>query len=214
MFVTHLITFVFRPSMTRTSTRDRQRPSKKHYRPQTVNLRDLRPTPKVVPPRKIYVQYPYYDQMECGYKTVEARPNYPCLRDLVPGTLVEFENQYSGRSFLATITSRRVHRDFATMLRKETIKDCLPDQDPDDLQRAVNVYHSFRDETYKFIAKKHGVVSFRFEHVEPIKPKRVPRTHVRNEYKRNSLCAIFEYCNPKFEYVKRRRQERLNNLIL
>jgi len=202
--------------MTRTPTNRRQRPSKEHhYRPKVVNLRDMRSKPKkVVPPRVIYVQQPYYDQMECGSKKVEARPNYPCLQDLVPGTRVEFSNRYSGRSFLATITSRRVHRDFATMLRKETIKDCLPNRDPYDLQRAVNVYHSFRNETYKFIAKKHGVVSLRFEHVEPIKPKRAPRTHVRSEYKRNSLCAIFEYCNPKFEYAKRKCRERLNNLIL
>jgi len=113
--------------------------------------------------------------MECGSKKVEARPNYPCLRDLVPGTQVEFSNRFSGRSFLATITSRRVHRDFATMLRAESIKDCLPDRDPYDLQRAVNVYHSFRNETYKYIVKKHGVVSLRFEHVEPIQPKRAPR---------------------------------------
>ena len=147
------------------------------------------------------MQQPYYGQMECGSKKVEARPNYPCLRDLVPGTQVEFSNQYSGRSFLATITSRRVHRDFATMLRKETIKDCLPHRDPYDLQRAVNVYHSFRNETYKFIAKKHGVVSFRFEHVEPpVQPKR-PCIHDRSEYDRNSLCSIFEY-------VERKRFER------
>ena len=201
--------------MTRTPTNRRQRPSKEHhYRPKVVNLRDMRSKPKVIPPRVIYVQQPYYDQMKCGSKKVEARPNYPCLQDLVPGTRVEFSNRYSGRSFLATITSRRVHRDFATMLRKETIKDCLPNRDPYDLQRAVNVYHSFRNETYKFIAKKHGVVSLRFEHVEPIQPKRAPRKHVRSEYKRNSLCAIFEYCNPKFEYAKRKRRERLNNLIL
>ena len=116
--------------------------------------------------------------------------------------------------FIATITSRRVFRNFHTMLRAESIKDCLPDRDPYDLQRAVNVYHSFRNETYKFIARKHGVVSFRFEHVEPIKPKRVPRTHVRREYKRNSLCAIFEYRNPIFEQAERKRRERLNNLIL
>ena len=187
------ITFPSPPKSNMTRTTDnRPRPSKKkyRYRPQTVNLRDLRPKPKVVPPRKIYVQNPYYEQMECGEKTVEARPNYPCLRDLVTGTLVEFANQYSGRSFLATITSRRVHRDFATMLRKETIKDCLPDRDPDDLQRAVNVYHSFRHETYRFIARKHGVVSVRFEHVEPVQPKRTTCTHDRSEYDRNSLCMF------------------------
>ena len=204
--------------MTRTHTDRCSRPSKKKYRPQVVNLRDIRPKPKVVTPRVIYVQQPYYGQMECGSKKVEARPNYPCLRDLVPGTQVEFSNRFSGRSFLATITSRRVHRDFATMLRAESIQDCLPDRDPYDLQRAVNVYHSFRNETYKYIAKKHGVVSLRFEHVEPvykpIQPKRAPRTHKRNEYKRNSLCAIFEYGNPKFDFANRRRQERLNNLIL
>ena len=186
--------------MTRTSVRPR-RPLKKrhHYRPQVVNLRELRSKPLSVTPREIYVQNPYYEQMECGTKTVEARPNYPCLRDLIPGTLVKFCNRTSGRSFLATITSRRVHRDFATMLRAETIKDCLPDRDPHDLQRAVNVYHSFRHDTYKFIARKHGVVSLRFHHVEH---PRVQTTHFsREDYDKNSLCSIFEY-------VKRKRLER------
>ena len=194
--------------MTRTAT-NRPRPSQKkhHYRPQTVNLRDLRSKPVEISPRVIYVQQPYYDQMECGEKTVEARPNYPCLRDLVPGTLVKFCNRFSGRSFLATITTRRVHRNFATMLRAETIKDCLPDRDPHDLQRAVNVYHSFRNDTYKFIAKKHGVVSLRFQHVEPVtvtpvKSKRAPLRYDRGEYNRNSLCSIFEY-------VEKKRRERL-----
>ena len=206
--------------MTRTHTDRCQRPSKKHrYRPQVVSLRELREIrskPKEVTPRIIYVQSPYFEQMECGSKKVEARPNYPCLRDLIPGTVVEFANRFSGRSFLATITSRRVHRNFANMLRAETIKDCLPDRDPYDLQRAVNVYHSFRHETYKFIAKQQGVVSLRFEHVEPLKPKRLlAPTHddSSRDYKKNSLCAIFEYRNPKFENIKRRLRERLNNLI-
>ena len=56
------------------------------------------------------------------------------------------------------------------------LKDCQADRDPDDLQRAVNVYayHSFKHETYKFIARQHGVVSLRFEHVEPpVQPKRI-----------------------------------------
>ena len=48
------------------------------------------------------------------------------------------------------------------------LKYCLSDRGPDDLQRAVNVYHSFRHETYKFIARQHGVVSLRFEHVETV----------------------------------------------
>ena len=200
--------------MTRTSVR-RSRPSKSthHYRPKRVNLRELRRSvPPTVDPRIIYVQNPYYEQMECGTKTVEARPNYPCLRDLVPGTLVQFSNRFSGRSFLATITTRRVHRDFATMLRAESIKDCLPDRDPEDLQRAVNVYHSFRHETYKFIARQHGVVSLRFEHLDPVEPKRTtphsirPHSsiHNRDEYERNSLCAIFDY-------VERKRRERERN---
>ena len=65
------------------------RPSLKHrYRPQRVDLRlrELRREPKSVPPRVVYVQNPYYEKMECGSKMVEVRPNYPCLRDLVPGT--------------------------------------------------------------------------------------------------------------------------------
>ena len=194
--------------MTKNSVRH-TRSSKKvhHYRPQRVNLRDIvKPKPRTVDPRIIYVQNPYYEQMESGLKTVEARPNYPCLRDLVPGTLVQFSNRYSGRSFLATITTRRVHRDFATMLRAETIKDCLPDRDPHDLQRAVNVYHGFRNQTYKFIARKHGVVSLRFEHVEPVKHKPKCTTphsiHNRDEYDSNSLCSIFDYVQRKAREFK------------
>ena len=85
------------------------------------------------------------------------------------------------------------------------LKDCQADRDPDDLQRAVNVYayHSFKHETYKFIARQHGVVSLRFEHVEPpVQPKRTqPCIHDRGEYDKNSLCSIFEY-------VERKRFER------
>ena len=169
-------------------------------------MSELRSKPETtVTPRIIYVQNPYYQQMESGTKTVEARPNYPCFRDLVPGTLVEFCNRFSGRSFLATITSRRVHRDFQTMLRQETIKDCLPDRDPDDLQRAVNVYHALRHGTYKFIARKHGVVSLRFEKKDIEEPESEPTpiaiNYDRSEYQRNSLCAIFDY-------VQRKHRER------
>ena len=165
----------------------------------------------------IYVQNPYYEQTESGTQTVEARPNYPCLRDLLPGTLVQFSNRFSGRSFLATITTRRVHRDFAKMLRTETIKDCLPDPDPHDLQRAVNVYHGFRNETYKFIAHKHGVVSILFEHVEPVKHKPNRTTphsiHNRNEYERNSLCSIFDYVQRKAREFKYEMKKLMSNYL-
>ena len=178
--------------MTRTSVRH-PRPSKKkhHYRPRLINIQELRKQPEEVPPRVIYVTSPFYEQMERGEKTVEARPNYPCLRDVTPGTLVEFSNRSSGTSFLTKITSRRVHRDFQTMLRKETIQACLPDHDPTDLQRAVNTYHSFRHGTYKFIARKHGVVSFRFTHVENNLSKKDDIGW--GEYDKNSLCSIFEH---------------------
>jgi len=45
-------------------------------------------------------------------------------------------------------------------------------------------------------------VSLRFQHVEPVTSKRTPIRHDRDEYKRNSLCAIFEY-------VEKKRRERL-----
>ena len=66
-------------SMTRTSSRH-VRPSKKsrthHYRPRRVKMTDLRTKPVTTPPREIYVTSPFYEQMEYGEKTVEARPNY------------------------------------------------------------------------------------------------------------------------------------------
>ena len=183
--------------MTRTSTRHARRSKKTqthNYRPQRIKISDLRTKPTVVPPRVIYVTNPFYEQMEYGEKTVEARPNYPSLRDVVPGTLVEFKNRSSGCSFPARITSRRVHHDFATMLRKETIEACLPDHDPEDLQRAVNTYHSFRHGTYRFIAREHGVVSFRFTLCFP--ENKLPKQDISGGcggYDKNSLCSIFDY---------------------
>ena len=161
-----------------------------------MKLSDLirKEKPKTVTPRVIYVKNPFYEQMEYGEKTVEARPNYPCLQDIVPGTVVEFTNCSSGCSFLARITRRSVHHDFATMLRKETITSCLPDHDPEDLQRAVNTYHSFRENTYKFIARKHGVVSFRFTLCfteKNFKKKQVSTS--TGDYDKNSLCSIFDH---------------------
>ena len=89
--------------MTRTSSRH-GRTSKKtrthHYRPRKINISELRRKPATDPPRVIYVTSPFYEQMEYGEKTVEARPNYPCLKDIVPGTVVEFKNRSSGCSFL------------------------------------------------------------------------------------------------------------------
>ena len=100
---------------------------------------------------------------------------------------------------MAQITSRRVHRDFVTMLRKESIQDCLPDHDPEDLQRAVNTYHSFRQGTYKFIAKKHGVLSLRFTNLDHQHHTTLSQQTHKNttddvpiEYDKTSLCSIFE----------------------
>ena len=102
---------------------------------------------------------------------------------------MEFHDRFSGNSFITKITSRRVHRTFHLMSRKETIQTCLPDHDPEDLQRAVNTYHSFRHGTYKYIARQHGVVSFRFTHVDDNLSKKDDTGW--GEYNKNSLCSIF-----------------------
>ena len=112
--------------MTRTSTRHVKwyKKSRKHYyHPKTINIADFRRRKTVTaPPRVIYVTSPFYEQMEYGEKTVEARPNYPSLSDIVPGTVVEFKNRSTDCSFLARITTRRVHRDFVTILRKKAFR--------------------------------------------------------------------------------------------
>ena len=124
---------------------------------------------------------------------------------------------YQGTSFTARITSRRVHRDFATMLRKESIEDCLPDHDPDDLQRAVNTYHSFRQDTYKFIAKKHGVLSLRFtildQQDQTLVSQRIhlDSTCVRFEYDRKSLCSIFDAVD-RYRFYKKYGSFRTTNV--
>ena len=82
--------------MTRTSTRHVKpynKSRKHHYRPKVIKISDLRKKPVVTPPRVIFVTNPFYERMEYGEKTVESRPNYPCLRDIVPGTVLEFKNR-------------------------------------------------------------------------------------------------------------------------
>jgi len=145
-----------------------------------------------LPPRVIHVQDPYYDQLLLGEKIVEARPYYPCFQDLKPGQLVEFRHRSSGSSFVVQITRKRIFRTFAVMLRKESIKSCLPHHDPDDLQRAVNTYRSIRNGTYKLFEKKYGVMALRFIRVEEENPKNDSLRWERIHYDKKSLCSILE----------------------
>ena len=123
---------------------------------------------------------------------MEARPYYPSFKDLLPGQLVEFAHRSSGSSFVVRITQKRIFRTFAAMLRKETIQSCLPHHDPDDLQRAVNKYRSFRNGTYKLFERTYGVMSLRFTHVEEDNPTSDTSDWGRIKYNKKSLCSILE----------------------
>ena len=202
--ITFLFYWIFISKMTKTSSSRRPRTSKKnyHYRPRIVNIADLRSKPPAklpsvnpTPSRVIYVQEPYYTQMLCGEKVVEVRPNYKKWRDLAHGDLVEFRHRYSGSSFLARITRKRVHRHVVHMLRAEGIKSCLPYHDSNDLQRAVNTYYSFCNGMYRTFFKKHGVMSFRFTRVDPDTTPPDPKF---GDYDKKSLCSIFEAVNRSF----------------
>ena len=177
--------------MTKTSIpRPRKSTSKKNYRPKQVQLSELlsksSPCPK--PSRVIDVREPYFSQMLLGDKVVEVRPCSPRYRDLAVGQLVEFRNRYSGDSFLARITRRQFSRHVIEMLRKESIKSCLPDHDVDDFQRAVNTYYSFGEGSYRYAFRQYGVVSFRFVRVDPDEPYDPPP---RVKCDKRSLCSIF-----------------------
>lgn len=163
------------------------------YRPKQVKLSDiLQKTSPNYSPRVIHVQEPFYNQLLLGEKIVEARPYYPSFKDLLPGQLVEFSHRPSGSSFLVRITRKRIFRTFHLMLRKEGIPSCLPHHDPDDLQRAVNTYRSFRNGTYKLFEKRYGVMSLRFVHVEDDNPKKSGIDWGQIQCDKNSLCSIFE----------------------
>jgi len=106
------------------------------YRPKKMKLSEIvKKTSPICSPRVIHVQDPFYDQLLLGEKLVEARPYYTTYQDLLPGQLVEFSHRSSGSSFVVRITRKRIYRNFAQMLRKESIRSCLPHHDPDDLQR-------------------------------------------------------------------------------
>ena len=164
-----------------------------HYRPKKMKLSELfnKTTPNVSP-RVIHVQDPFYDQLLLGEKLVEARPYYPSFKDLLPGQLVEFSHRSSGSSFVVRITRKKIYRTFAGMLRKESIRFCLPHHDPDDLQRAVNTYRSFRNGRYKLFEREYGVMALRFTHVEEDYPRSDTSDWGRIRYNKKSLCSILE----------------------
>ena len=182
--------------MVRTKITSRSRPflhKTPRYRPKKIKLSELvNKTTPTLSPRVIHVQDPFYDQLLLGEKLVEARPYYPSFKDLLPGQLVEFSHRSSGSSFVVRITRKRIFRTFAAMLRKETIQSCLPHHDPDDLQRAVNKYRSFRNGTYKLFERTYGVMSLRFTHVEEDNPTSDTSDWGRIKYNKKSLCSILE----------------------
>ena len=66
----------------------RRRQTLHRYQPTKVKLSEiLKKTTPICSPRVIYVQNPFYDQLLCGEKLVEARPYYPSFKDLLPGQL-------------------------------------------------------------------------------------------------------------------------------
>jgi len=163
------------------------------YRPKKVKLSVLvNKTTPILSSRVIHVQNPFYDQLLLGEKLVEARPYYPSFKDLLPGQLVEFSHRSSGSSFVVRITRKKIYRTFAGMLRKESIRFCLPHHDPDDLQRAVNTYRSFRNGTYKLFEREYGVMALRFTHVEEDNPRKDTSKWGRVKYNKKSLCSILE----------------------
>ena len=116
-------------------------------------------------PLVISVQEPHYSQLKNGDKTVDSRPYYPSYRRSSTGDMIMFRHYQSRDSFCVRIDQIGEYPDFYTMLRKETITNCLPDHDIGDFRGAVRTYHSFRNGSYKSLAEKYGVVAFRVSHI-------------------------------------------------
>ena len=118
---------------------------------------------------------------------------------------MEFSHRSSGSSFVVRITRKKIYRTFAGMLRKESIRFCLPHHDTDDLQRAVNTYQSFRNGTYKLFEREYGVMALRFTHVEEDNPRNDTLDWGQIKYNKKSLCSILET-------IGRVRRERMFSL--
>lgn len=131
----------------------RHRPRLMFKKPQKLTQRNFKTL-------KIHLQQIYFDQMKDGMKTVEARPYYPCYAGYSEGDCILFTSP-SGEEFWTEIEKISRYRNFEFMLRCETVEECLPGLTCEDLNTALNTYHNFRDNTYKELAQKYGVIAFK-----------------------------------------------------
>ena len=101
--------------------------------------------------------------MDDGTKVVDARIYYPSFRKFVSGDIIKFENSSdTNECFFAQMTYKKVYRNFEKILKKETVKACLP-AITGGIDAAVEIYHSFRNHTYQKLARQ--VVAYKFRRV-------------------------------------------------
>ena len=111
-------------------------------------------------PLKIHLQQLYFDQINNEVKTVEARPYYPCYREYSEGDCILFISP-SGEEVLVRIEKKSWYPNFECMLGSETVEACLPGIHCGDLSTAVNIYHTFRNNSYEALTKEFGVIAFK-----------------------------------------------------
>ena len=110
----------------------------------------------------MYVEQSYFDEMNEEIKTVEARPYYPSYHGYAEGDSILFISP-SREELTVCIEKKTWYRNFECMLRAETVPACLPGLMHDEFTTALSIYHSFRDNGYKKLALKYGVIAFKIK---------------------------------------------------
>jgi len=106
----------------------------------------------------LIVQNRYFELLENGKKTVEARVNKCPYNKIEKGDLIQFQiNEDLSKVVLCKVKDKFIYPTFKELLEKEGLKPCLPDALSVD--EGVQTYHSFGK--YETEVEKYQAVAFR-----------------------------------------------------
>ena len=97
---------------------------------------------------------PWFTLIKKGYKTCEGRLNKGDFAKMEVDDIIEFRN--NNRAFQVVITNIKQYDSFYDMIKKERLKNVLPDKSIKTILEGVKIYRQFYTEEDE---KKYGVIA-------------------------------------------------------
>lgn len=92
---------------------------------------------------KKHLNEPWFTLVCSGKKTCEGRLNKGEFANMQKDDTIEFYNKDLNKTCKVIITDIHHYKSFEDMIRKERLKNCLPDGKTKTIEDGVKIYHQF-----------------------------------------------------------------------